>query len=151
MDWFELREALEGQVADVGLLHTDELGEQAHRFHACLPRHVVLVEYSKVDRFEEDRVVAVILVHMLRDFDVFVDALDLAIDGREQLLVVDRRREKLQDLKQFDLQPRARCHIIEVVLSVFLHIGQNCHELRDQTHKVLMAKDFNRSLEERAG
>ena len=74
--------------------------------------------------------ITVVLVNMLSHFYLLVDALYLAIDCGEQLLVGRRRREQLDDLQHFDLQPWARRHVVEVILCMLLHIRKYRHKLR---------------------
>ena len=144
MDWFELSEALKGKVADVWLLDADELGEEADRLDTRLPWDVMLINDCKVDSFEEDGVVTVVLIDMLRHFNLLIDTFDLSIDSDEKLRIIDGRRHHLQNLKNFDLEPRARCHVIVVILRVLLHVGQDCHKLRHMAEECLIAEHLNR-------
>lgn len=56
---------------------------------------------------------------------------------------MDRRWEKLDDLQDFDLEPWARRHIVEVVLRVLLHVGKDRDELGQQGHVVFVAKNLD--------
>lgn len=54
---------------------------------------MVLVVDRQVDCLEQDRVVAVVFVDVLRDLDLLVDTLDLSIDSGQKLLIVNGGRE----------------------------------------------------------
>ena len=81
MDWLQLGKTLQGKVADVRLFNTDELGEKADCLDARLPRNVVLINDCEVDSFEEDGVVTIVLINMLRHLDLLVDTFDLSINS----------------------------------------------------------------------
>ena len=77
---------------------------------------MMLINDCKVDSFEENGVVAVVLIDMLRHFDLLIDTLDLSIYSDEKLRIINRRRHHLQNLKNFDLEPGARRHVVVVIL-----------------------------------
>ena len=95
MDWFELSEALQSEIANVWLLDADELGEEADRLNTRLPWDMMLINDCKVDSFEQDGMVTVVLIDMLRHFDLLIDTFDLSINSDEKLLIINWRRHHL--------------------------------------------------------
>ena len=95
MDWLELGETFKSEVPDVWLFDTDKLGEEADCLDARLPWDVMLINDCKVDSFEQDGVVTVVLVDMLRHFDLLIDTFDLSINSDEKLLIINWRRHHL--------------------------------------------------------
>ena len=91
---------------------------------------MVLVLDGQVDCLKQNGMVTIVLVDMLCDFNILVDSFDLPIDRAYQFCIIYWWREELNDLEDFNLQPRAWCHVIVVVLSVFLHVRKDCHQLR---------------------
>lgn len=89
----------------------------------------MLILDRQVDSFKQDRVVTVVLVDVLGDLHLLVDALYLAIDCGEQLLITDGRWEKPDDLQYLYLEPGARRHVVEVILRVLLHVCKNRDKL----------------------
>ena len=81
MNGFEFCKMLQGQVSNIGLLDSDELGEKLDCFNSSLPGYVVLVDDCQIDGFKQDRVITVILVHVLRHLHILVDPLDLSVHG----------------------------------------------------------------------
>ena len=148
MDWLELGETFKCKVSDVWLFDTDELGEEADCLDARLPWDVMLINDCKVDSFEEDGVVTVVLIDMLRHFDLLIDTFDLSINLGKKLRIIYRWRHHLQDLKNFDLEPRARCHVVIVILRVLLHVGQDCYKLRHMADERFVAEHLNRRSQE---
>ena len=108
----------------------------------------MLINDCKVDSFEEDGVVTVVLIDMLRHFNLLIDTFDLSINLGKKLRIIDRRWHHLQNLKNFDLEPRAWCHVVIVVLRVLLHVVQDCHKLRHVADISLVAEHLNRGSQE---
>ena len=95
MDWLELGETFKSEVSNVWLLDADELGEEADRLDTRLPWDVMLINDCKVDSFEQDGMVTVVLIDMLRHFNLLIDTFDLSINSDEKLRIIDWRRHHL--------------------------------------------------------
>ena len=92
----------------------------------------MLVHYCKIDRLKEDRVITVVLVNVFCHLYKLVNALYLPIDIVKQLTILRRWREQLDYLQNLDLEPRARSHVIIIVLCVFLDMREDHYELGNE-------------------
>lgn len=86
---------------------------------------------DQVDSFKEDRVIGVVLVHVLcyLGFIHYLKKIFVYLNQIGRLIL--GRREHLEKLKHLDLQPRARSLVIEIVSGMGVYVSQDFYQLVD--------------------
>ena len=69
--------------------------------------------------------IRVVLIYVFCHTYVTIDLSNALVDILKQLAVMYWRREALKNLKNLHLKPRARCHIVIVVLSMVLNVSKD--------------------------
>lgn len=151
MNRFESSKEFKCEITNVGLGDADELGEEMDRVSPSVWFDKLAVFEGEFHGFEQDRVVAVVLVDVLGHCHVSVHVRDAVIDFLKELSVLDWRREMLQNLKDLYLKPRAWRHVVVVVLRVLLHGLQDGYELWDQHLVAFRSHDPDRAFKQRHG
>ena len=111
----------------------------------------MFVSDGKIHCFEEDRVVTVVLIHMLCHLCVRINSFDLYIDVVEEGFIVDGRPKELEYLEYFDLKPRTGRHVVIIVLCVLCHVIQTTDQLRKETRERLSPHNLDCAFEESTG
>lgn len=151
MNRLQSSKEFECEITNVGFGDADELGEEMDRVSPCVWFDELVVFEDEFHGFEQDRVVAVVLVDVLGHRHVTVHVGNTVIDVLKELSVVDWRREMLQNLKYLDLKPRAWRHVVVVVLRVLLHILQDRNELREKHFVAFRSHNPDRTFKKRHG
>ena len=149
MNRFESSKEFKCEITNVGLGDADELGEEMDRVSPSVWFDKLAVFEGEFHGFEQDRVVAVVLVDVLGHCHVSVHVRDAVIDFLKELSVLDWRREMLQNLKDLYLKPRAWRHVVVVVLCVVLDVPEDEHQLRNQALVPLRTHDLDRAFKQR--
>lgn len=103
---------------------------------------------DEVNGLEKYGVIGVIFVNILGHL-CFVDYLEEVFVNLYQVSrLILWRREKLEELKDLDLQPGARSLVVEVVSRVSVDVSQNTDKLVDKLLESTSAHDCNHPVDE---
>ena len=93
--------------------------------------------------------IGVVLVDVFRDFSVIKRSFDQLVNFLD-CRFVSRSRHNLQNLVDFDLKPRTRCHVVVVIGGVIIYAPQNFYQWLNKLLVPTMSEQVYRAEQQSA-